>query len=894
MSPVCLHRRFVLVALFAAVALLGLSGSVLGFDPDVVPFSDKFPVVIYIADHASVYEIGELGIDIDTVGDGWIRAYVNRAEVQLIQLLGYTVKRIPNQALEMWRTLQEQEGDTKDEWDNYHNYAAMTTYLQGVAADHPDITRLISIGQSVQGRELWFMKITDNPDVQEDEPEFKYISTMHGDEPPGTENCLQFIELLTDNYESPTPDPDLERLVNEVELWIMPMMNPDGNNSGSRYNAHGTDLNRDFPDWVTDPNNTPDGREPETQVVMVFSDTMSFDLSANFHTGALVVNYPWDNRFPRTPDDDLFIFMSESYSIHNSPMWNSSSFYHGITNGADWYVIHGGMQDWNYDWLYNKEVTIELNDVKWPSASHLPQLWDDNDEAMAAYIENTLLGVRGLVTDASTGDPLAATVEVDGNAWIDRTDPDVGDYHRILLPGTYTLTFAAGGHLPATFAGVVVDGEEATVLDVQLGTTAQFEITGTVTTDSRAPLMAKVEAFYHMSGNPADSTTSSPVDGSYTLNVSPSEYDIRAWATGYAPGHEFADVQGDTTFDFVLESVSGIILVIDNDEGKRLLEKKDGFEVETVVKGEKTSAADLAADLAVLGYEVVEETSAGTDPAAWPTYDLVVWSCGSNTSPVSSSIRRGNLIDFVDSGGNLLIEGGEVAYDAVGYPGYPNFADSVLHVDDWNGDQVGNLWLVPAQSEHPIATEPNPLPGTINIDFLGWGSQDAAHPAGGAYIVYGNTSRPADAGVLVYDGAKAGDRSGVVFLSFSYPAIGDRAAAKDLLQNVATYMMSEMTSVECVSVGRSEVALDGAFPNPFNPLTTISFSVQERQRVHLAVYDVQGRLVSTLIDGVVEAGPQEVTWDARDEAGKEIASGVYFCRLLAAEGRYTKKIVKLN
>ncbi len=887
----CPCVRFIVPMCLAMVLAVGLAMPASAADEDVVPFSNKFPVEIAIPDHSPVYELAGMGLDIDAVGEGWVRAYVDENEVRLVELLGYPVRRIPNEALRMWRAVQEMED--KGDRDVYHNYADVTTYLEGVHTDHPDITELISIGTTVQGRQLWFMKITDNPGVEENEPEFKYLSTMHGDEPVGTENCLKFIDLLTDNYDSGTPDPDLKRLVDEVEIWILPMMNPDGNNAGSRYNAHGVDLNRDFPDLFYDPNNTPVGREPETGAVMIFSDSMAFDLSANFHTGAMVVTYPWDNRSARAPDDALFNTMSEAYSIHNSPMWNSPSFYHGVTNGWDWYEAHGTMQDWNYQWGYDKEVTIELYNTKWPSASVLPQLWDDNDESMVAYLEYCLKGVRGIVTDASTGLPLAATVEVDGNVWIDRTDPDVGDYHRILEPGTYTLTFSADGHLPQTIGGVAVIGDSATVLNVQLGTTATVEITGTVTSAGKAALLAKVEAYYHASGNLADSTTTDPADGSYTLHVSPSEYDLRAWATGYAPAYQFADVEGDTTFDFVLEEVTGTILVIDNDEGKRLLDKSGGVEVEALASsGERASAADLAADLAVLGYEVVEETYLATDPLTWPTYDLVVWSSGANTSPVSSSTDRRDLIDFVASGGKLLIEGGEVAYDAVGYPGYPNFADSVLHVDDWDGDEAGNLWLVTAQQAHPIASDPNPLPSTINISYTGWGTQDAAHPSSGGYVVYGTTSRPADAGVLVYDGAKAGDGGQIVFFPFAYSAISNSSQARDLLQNVVTYLTKQMTAVEETRTARASLLLHGAFPNPFNPVTTIAFSVPERQSVNLSIYDVQGKRVATLVDGIVDAGRHEIVWDAKGEKGREVASGLYFCRLTAGDVRATKKIIK--
>ncbi|MHC4803602.1 MAG: M14 family zinc carboxypeptidase, partial [Planctomycetota bacterium] len=87
-------------------------------------------------------------------------------------------------------------------------------------------------------------------------------------------------------------------------------------------------------------------------------------------------------------------------------------FYHGITNGADWYMIWGGMQDWNYHHMGNNEVTLELSDTHDIPASQIPIYWDDNRQSMLAYIETCLIGVRGLVTDEARGQPLAATVSV--------------------------------------------------------------------------------------------------------------------------------------------------------------------------------------------------------------------------------------------------------------------------------------------------------------------------------------------------------------------------------------------------------------------------------------------------------------------------------------------------
>jgi len=79
----------------------------------------------------------------------------------------------------------------------------------------------------------------------------------------------------------------------------------------------------------------------------------------------------------------------------------------------------------------------------------------------------------------------------------------------------------------------------------------------------------------------------------------------------------------------------------------------------------------------------------------------------------------------------------------------------------------------------------------------------------------------------------------------------------------------------------SGIALSPNHPNPFAPPTSVRFTVPQRTGVSLAVYDVAGRLVRTLVDGEVEAGEHAVTWDGRYASGAEAASGVYFCKLSA-------------
>ncbi|MBI5865432.1 MAG: DUF2817 domain-containing protein [Planctomycetes bacterium] len=353
---------------------------------------------------------------------------------------------------------------------SYHTYPQIESQLAATAAAHPDICRLVNIGKSVQNRNTWALCITDNPLVQEDEPEFRYVSSLHGDEIIGIEMCLSFIDYLTVNY---GVDSRITSMVDGVEIWVVPCANPDGFVAGTRGNSRGVDLNRNFPCPYTSPQNTTAGRELETANLMNFAFSHTFTLSSNFHSGALVVNYPFDGNASGasvdtpTPDDDMFEWISLEYSQHNLPMWNSSTFYHGITNGADWYVIYGGMQDWSYVYMGCNDVTIELANST-PSGSQIPTYWNYNRESMLSYVETCLSGVRGLVTDAQTGLPLAATVSVVGRDHDIFTDPDVGDYHRMLMPGTYTLVFEADGYDRRTISGVVVNAGNATRLDVAL------------------------------------------------------------------------------------------------------------------------------------------------------------------------------------------------------------------------------------------------------------------------------------------------------------------------------------------------------------------------------------------------------------------------------------------
>jgi carboxypeptidase D len=433
------------------------------------------PVLVRIAapDAKSVEVLVALDLDIVTARPGEsVDAYVVRKERQEIEDLGFELQEIPDRSREYLLSIGEQGyiPSLGREWTSYPTYEQMTSWLQGIENDpaYAGIVDLFSIGRSHQGRDLWVVKISDNVAVEEAEPEFRYISSLHGNEVLGVPLCLNLIEHLLVNYVG--GDPAVVDLVDNREIFILPLANPDGYVNGSRYNAQGTDLNRDFPDFVTDPDNTPDGRATETAVLMNWQPGHTFVLSANFHTGALVVNYPWDSTHDLNPDDTFFYHMSLGYSFRNPPMWNSSVFTNGVVRGSEWYVIHGGIQDWSYYWYAEYHVTIELSDSFAPPASQIAAYWDDNRDAMLYLIDLSGKGLVGTVTDAQTGDPVAAEVQVHG---IDMpttvtADPEHGNYVRPLHEGVYDVTYSAYGYFPVTLQNVRIDWEQATVRDVAL------------------------------------------------------------------------------------------------------------------------------------------------------------------------------------------------------------------------------------------------------------------------------------------------------------------------------------------------------------------------------------------------------------------------------------------
>jgi hypothetical protein len=268
---------------------------------------------------------------------------------------------------------------------NYPTPEEIERELKNITQQYPNITKLYSIGKSVKKRDLWVMKLSRNAKIDDDRPEFKYVANMHGDEIVGRELLMRFIKECTSLYGI---DSRLTNLLDKFQISILVSMNPDGAASGTRANAKKIDLNRDFPDFTTTDNiDKIDNRAPETQAVMKWQSEHHFQLSANFHGGSEVVNYPWDTSPNRFPEEDLVKSLSREYAKNAPYIAASTTFQNGITNGYAWYEVNGGMQDWSIYWRKDLQLTIELSNTKWPDYSAIDYYYNQNRLALIALIE---------------------------------------------------------------------------------------------------------------------------------------------------------------------------------------------------------------------------------------------------------------------------------------------------------------------------------------------------------------------------------------------------------------------------------------------------------------------------------------------------------------------------
>ncbi|MCK5086249.1 MAG: zinc carboxypeptidase, partial [Melioribacteraceae bacterium] len=266
------------------------------------------------------------------------------------------------------------------------------------------ITQRDSIGSSIENRSIYMVKISDNPTTKEEEPEVLYTALHHAREPESMMQMIYFMFYLLENYGI---DDEVTYLVDNREIYFIPVVNPDGyrynetiapngggmwrknrrtNDDGSR----GVDLNRNYGyKWNYDnqgssgnPSNdlyrgTAPFSEPETETIRQFCISHNFKLALNYHTYGNLLITPWGYIPEETPDSILFREYASDMTIFNGYTWGTSE--------DILYGVNGDADDWFYGEQTEKNKILAMTpevgdrtDYFWPPQSRIIPLAEEN------------------------------------------------------------------------------------------------------------------------------------------------------------------------------------------------------------------------------------------------------------------------------------------------------------------------------------------------------------------------------------------------------------------------------------------------------------------------------------------------------------------------------------
>ncbi len=267
---------------------------------------------------------------------------------------------------------------------DYHSYSELEANLQNLERAFPQLARLSTIGISLENRNIYALKISDNVSLDEKEAEVLFLGCHHAREWISVEVPLLLARFLLENYSA---DPDIRRAVDHSEIWIVPLVNPDGleysiwfyrywrkNRRLNQDGTFGVDLNRNYGyNWAYDDQGsspepgsgiyrgTDSFSEPETRAVRDFFFQRTFQALITYHSYSQVILYPWG--YTRAPTDKDVLLETLAASMASRIQAVNGRTYGFGRAGDSLYLTNGDTTDWAYGVAGIPAFTIELPPV---------------------------------------------------------------------------------------------------------------------------------------------------------------------------------------------------------------------------------------------------------------------------------------------------------------------------------------------------------------------------------------------------------------------------------------------------------------------------------------------------------------------------------------------------
>ncbi len=775
-----------------------------------------------------------------------------------------------------------------ENFGDFHTYSETEDFLDDLYANYPSIvTEKFSIGTTGEGNDIWAIKISDNPNVDEPEPEIVFDGVHHAREPIGVEVQMEYMEWLCQNYGT---DPEATYLVDNREIFFVPIINPDGylynelmspngggmwrknrrDNVGS--SCYGVDPNRNYDTHWSEVGSPLDPceetycgeyaeSEPEVQAYTDFLESRDLKFNLSFHSVSAAVLIPWGYTTAiQTPDHDLLMAIGNEMARDNG---------YDVGQAGDilWYSCSGTTTDWVYEHLGVLAACIEVGGSDfWPLESEIPGLRAENlwPQIYTTRMVGPYLSVADLTFTGGDNDQ----------------DPEPGEMLDLTLTVTNDGVYDPVNNVTAT---LITSDPYVELIDAQ---------------SSFGNLGARASA--DNSSDPMSFSIDSPVPDGHSIAVT-----MLLDGDGFHAEEHFSWLVGDLDVLFADDMESGTGNWLEN----------DGYWGTSTISFHSGSYS--YADSPIGNY--------GNSRNTW--IELA--------SPVDLSHASQALLTFwhrvmteddydycyvevsPDGGTNWYQVGprydGNIAWQLTELPIAEEYCTSDFKVrfrlqtdtyvvdDGWYVDDVELLGPPVGNTppSKPTLSEPT-NGGSIQTSTPDLVVSNATDPDGGdiltyTFIVYSDELRTVEVASASGVAEGGGTTSWTVDTPLTdgdywWTAYADDGSARGLLMDTASFTV-ESSSVE---QGLPRLALSPARPNPFRSQTELSFSLPSVQRVELAVYSVDGRLVRTLLSGERGPGENSVTWDGRDESGLRVGSGLYFVRLRADSGTRRGKLMLLR
>ncbi|MGM0598238.1 MAG: M14 family metallopeptidase [Candidatus Rifleibacteriota bacterium] len=355
------------------------------------------------------------GFDMAKTGNDFAEVVVTDSQLNKLKNKNYSIEILIENLDDYIKSVQA--GQTKNA--RYYTFDTATDQLKKWAEEYKEICVLKSIGKSCENRDIWALKVSDNPQKDEAEPAALIMGLHHAREWPSVEVPMATIKKLLEDYNDKQ---ELKHLVDSREIWFVPIVNPDGlvySQEKSKYwrknrrdngdGNYGVDLNRNYgykwgntgaSSWTS--SNTYHGTgpfsEPEACAIRDFATKEKFQASISFHTYSELILYPYGYGYNiPNPNKEIFVKMSNKMAEFNR---------YRPQNSADLYPAMGDSDDFLYGELKVLSFTFELCSTFVPSATQINDFCNLNVPAVLYLIDKA--GTYGLVSPSGSDEIISA------------------------------------------------------------------------------------------------------------------------------------------------------------------------------------------------------------------------------------------------------------------------------------------------------------------------------------------------------------------------------------------------------------------------------------------------------------------------------------------------------